>query len=200
LYEDVLSFFSQTRVGYNTTLVVSYGGLGGQPYWWQASRVWEHPLLTLHVPPGELANTVRVTQAPAEQFVDQYAAREADRLADRGVPVAVGGHGQQQGLALHWEMWSMVRGGMTPVEALETATSTAARLYGFRGIGSIATGNLADLVILEANPLENIRNTERVDRIMLNGRLYDAQTLNEEVTGTRRRQPYYWEREPQAAR
>ncbi len=200
LYEDVLSFFSQTRVGYNPTIVVSYGGLAGDPYWRQATRVWEHPLLTRHVPPGELAGSVRVTTGPEEQFVDQYNAREADRLAGRGVPVALGGHGQQQGLALHWDIWSSVRGGMTPLEALQAATVTSARLYGFRDLGTLEPGKLADLVILEADPLQDIRNTERIDRVMLNGRLYDAQTLNEEVTGNRQRQPYFWEQNPQGSR
>ncbi|HEX8642351.1 MAG TPA: amidohydrolase family protein [Allosphingosinicella sp.] len=193
LYEDVRSFFAQTRVGYTPTLGVTYGGLAGDPYWAQETRVWEHPLLTRFVPAEVLAERVRATTAPAEQFVDQYSAREADVLSSRGVPVSAGGHGQQQGLAMHWELWSFVRGGMTPVEALRTATATPAMVYGFRDLGQIRPGYLADLVILEANPLENIRNSDKITHVMLNGRLYNARTLNEEVTGDRRRQPYYWE-------
>jgi len=195
LYEDVLSFFSQTRVAYNPTLVVTYGGLAGDPYWAQAEPVYKHPLLTRHVPPGELANRVRVTTAPPEQFVDQYSARETDRLAERGVIVSTGGHGQQQGLATHWEMWSHVRGGATALEALRYATIDGARAYGFKDIGSLEPGKLADLVILTANPLEDIRNTDDIAQVMVNGRLYDAATLNETVTGTRRRLPYFWEQE-----
>jgi len=195
LYEDVLSLYSQTRVGYNPTLVVTYGGLAGDPYWSQAEPVWQHPLLIRHTPPAELAARVRAVTAPADQFVDQSNAREARRLAARGVPVAIGGHGQQPGLAEHWELWSYVRGGATPVEALRYGTSSPARLYGFSDLGTLEPGKLADLVILDADPTQDIRNSDNIAMVMLNGRLYEAATLNETVTGTRRRQPYYWERD-----
>lgn len=195
LYDDVVSLYRQTRVGYNPTLGVTYGGLAGDPYWSQATPVWDHPLLTRHTPPQVLAGRVRATTAPPDQFVDQYSARETVRLSRAGVPVSIGGHGQQPGLAAHWELWSMVRGGATPLEALRFATEEGARVYGFTDIGSLQPGKLADLVILEANPLEDIRNTDRIQHVMLNGRLYEAATLNETVTGNRQRQPYHWEQE-----
>jgi imidazolonepropionase-like amidohydrolase/Tol biopolymer transport system component len=194
-YEDVLSLWSQTQVGYNPTLVVTYGGLAGDPYWSQATPVWNHPLLTRHTPPAALAGRVRATTAPADQFVDQYSARESHRLAERGVQVAIGGHGQQPGIAEHWELWSHVRGGASPVEALRHGTVDAARIYGFGDLGTLEPGKLADLVILNADPTQDIRNSDQIDKVMLNGRLYEAATLNEVVTGTRRRQPYYWEGE-----
>jgi imidazolonepropionase-like amidohydrolase/Tol biopolymer transport system component len=193
LYEDVLSLWSQTRTTYNPTLVVTYGGLAGDPYWAQATQVWNHPILSRHAPPDALANRVRAVTAPADQFADQYSAREAKRLADRGVLVSIGAHGQQEGLGAHWELWSFVRGGATPIEALRHGTVDPARMYGFRDIGSLEPGNLADLVILDADPTQDIRNSDRISKVMLNGRLYDAATLNEEVTGTRRRRPYFWE-------
>jgi imidazolonepropionase-like amidohydrolase/Tol biopolymer transport system component len=194
-YEDVLSLYSQTRTGYNPTLVVTYGGLAGDPYWSQAEPVWRHPLLTRHTPPNELAGRVRAVTAPPEQFVDQYNAREAVRLSERGVPVAIGGHGQQPGMAEHWELWSYVRGGATPLQALRFGTSDPARLYGFTDLGSLEPGKLADLVVLDADPTQDIRNSDNIAMVMLNGRLYDAATLNETVTGNRQRQPYFWERE-----
>jgi imidazolonepropionase-like amidohydrolase len=194
LYEDVLSYFGQSKVGNTPTLGVTYGGMGAEPYWISHSDVWKHPLLTRHVPAHILnPELVRVTKAPEEDFVDAISARTAHLLSRRGVPVSIGGHGQQQGLAAHWDMWSFVRGGWTPIEALAAATRTPARALGFSDIGSLEPGKLADLVILDADPTQDIRNTDKIAKVMLNGRLYDATTLNEEVTGNRQRQPYYWE-------
>jgi len=195
LYEDVLQLYQQTQVHYTPTLVVTYGGLAADPYWRMATDVWTHPILSKHVPPHILQpSSVRRTKAPEEDFVDQYSAREAKKLADRGVMVSIGAHGQEEGLAAHWEMWSFARGGMSPLEALRTATVTPAKHLGFsKDIGSLETGKLADLVILSANPLETIRNSDHIEKVMLNGRLYDAATMNEEVTGDRKRAPYYWE-------
>lgn len=195
LYEDVLSFFSQTNVAYTPTLVVTYGGLSGDPYWRYATDVWTHPILSKHVPPHVLQPaSVRRTKAPEEDFVDRISAREAKKLADRGVMVSIGAHGQQEGLGSHWEMWSFVRGGMTPLEALRAATATPAKALGYdKDIGTIQEGKLADLVILNANPLDDIGNTDEIEQVMLNGRLYDAATMNEVVTGTRKKAKYYWE-------
>jgi hypothetical protein len=83
--------------------------------------------------------------------------------------------------------------GWSPIDALKAGTITPARALGFKDIGSLEPGKLADLVILNADPLADIQNSDDVSKVMLNGRLYDAMTLNEEVTGTRKRQPYYWE-------
>lgn len=194
LYDDVLSFYAATDVAYTPTLVVTYGGLAGDPYWRFKTNVWEHPLLSQHVPPHILQpSSVRSTKAPEEDFADQVAAAAAKELADRGVKVSIGAHGQEEGLAAHWEMWSFARGGMSPLEALRTATTAPAQAYGFDDIGSLEVGHLADLVILNENPLEDIFNSDKVHQVMLNGRLYDAATMNEVVTGDAKRLPYYWE-------
>ncbi len=194
MYEDVLQFYSQSQTNYTPTLTVTYGGLAGDPYWRQATDVFENPLL-VHTPPRILlASTARRTKAPDWAFVDDNSAREAKKLADRGVRVSIGAHGQQAGIAAHWEMWSFARGGMSAVEALRAATIEPAHSLGMaRDIGSLEVGKLADLVILSADPSQNIRNSDRIERVMLGGRLYDARTMNEVETGDRRRLPYWWE-------
>jgi len=109
-------------------------------------------------------------------FVDLSKAAKA--LNDRGVVVTTGAHGQLDGLAEHWETWMMAMGGMTNHEALRAATLNGAKALGLDGdIGSLANGKLADLIVLDGNPLESIRNTATVRYVMVNGRIYDATTM-----------------------
>jgi imidazolonepropionase-like amidohydrolase len=193
-YKDVLQMFGQSDTNYTPTLVVSYGGLAGDPYWRQATDVWKNPLM-VHTPPARLrADTMRITKAPEDNFVDDDNAREAHKIAKTGRLVAIGAHGQQAGIGSHWELWSFVRGGMTPVEALRAGTIDSAKSLGFaKDIGSIEAGKLADLVVLDADPTADIRNSDKISRVMLGGRLYDAKTMNEVETGTAKRLPYWWE-------
>jgi imidazolonepropionase-like amidohydrolase len=83
---------------------------------------------------------------------------------------------------------------MTPLQALRAGTIVSARSLGMaRDIGSLEAGKLADLVVLDADPTVDIRNSDKVHRVMLGGRLYDPVTMNEVVTGSRMRAPYWWE-------
>ena len=194
MYEDVLQMFGGSDTNYTPTLVVTYGGPAGDPYWRQATDVFANPLL-VHTPPKMLlADNARRTKAPDWAYVDDNAAREARKLAQRGVKVSIGAHGQQPGIAAHWELWSFARGGMSPVEALRAGTIEPAKSLGMdRDIGSLEVGKLADLVILTADPAQDIRNSDDIAQVMLGGRLYDARTMNEVTTGDARRLPYFWE-------
>jgi imidazolonepropionase-like amidohydrolase/Tol biopolymer transport system component len=193
-YEDVLQFFGQSNSNYTPTLNVTYGGLAADPYYRQATNVWENPLM-VHTPPKMLlAETARRTTAPDWAFVDDNAAREAHKVAQRGVEVSIGAHGQQAGIGAHWELWSFARGGMTATEALRAGTIAPARSLGMAAdIGSLEVGKLADLVILSADPSEDISNSDDIERVMLGGRLYDARTMNEVETGNSQRRAYWWE-------
>jgi len=84
---------------------------------------------------------------------------------------------------------------MLPLQALRAATTAPAEALGFdRDLGSLETGKLADLVVIDGDILADIRVSDRVTMVMLNGRLFDAKTLNETVTGDRRTEPFFWQR------
>ena len=77
------------------------------------------------------------------------------------------------GFGLHEELTLLARGGMSPFEVLRSATLEPARYFGMLdSLGTVATGKLADLVLLDANPLQDIRNTRRISAVVANGRLY----------------------------
>ena len=200
LYEDVLQFWQQSGAGYTPTQVVSYGGLTAEDYYYQDTDVWKHPILSRWVPPAVLQpRSVRRPMAPEADYRDDEAARSARAVLEQGIRVNTGGHGQREGLATHWEMWSFVRGGFTPMQALAAATINPARYLGMdKDLGSLEAGKLADLVIIDGNPLTDIRLSDRVEKVMLNGRLYDAQTLGEEITGETRLPALYWQQRPEA--
>lgn len=195
LYDDVLQFWSQTDVAYTPTLVVTYGGLSGETYWYQETEVWKHPILSHFVPPDVLRpGSVRRLSAPDSEYHHTASAATARLLADRGVLVSIGAHGQREGLGSHWEIWSFAQGGMSAIEALRAATIVPATALGFaEDIGSLQAGKLADLVVIDADILDDIYQTDKVSMVMLNGRLYDAATLNETVTGDRETEPFYWQ-------
>jgi imidazolonepropionase-like amidohydrolase/Tol biopolymer transport system component len=195
IYDDVTQLWAGTEVGYTPTLGVAYGGLSGERYWYATTDVWAEEPLSHFVPRQILdARSRRREIAPEEEYNHIRQAEVAKRLLDAGVPVQLGAHGQREGLAAHWEMWMFVQGGMSPFEALRAATLDGAKYLGLdRDLGSIEAGKLADLVILDANPLEDIRLSTKIHQVLANGRLYDAATMNELAPEPRPRQPFWWE-------
>ena len=195
IYDDVLQLWGQTKVGYTPTLVVGYGGNWGENYWYQTTNVWEDERLSRFVPRRMLdARARRRTMVPEDEHNHINNARISRELSDRGVNVQLGAHGQREGLGAHWELWMFVQGGMTPLQALRSATFEGAQYLGFdREIGSLERGKLADLVVLDANPLENIRNSTTIRYTVMNGRIFDAMSMNEIGNHARERKPFFFE-------
>ncbi|MCY4744271.1 amidohydrolase family protein [Pelomonas sp. UHG3] len=195
VWDDVKQLWGQNGVGYNPTLNVGYGGLDGEHYWYARTEVWKHPLLTRYVPKAVLEpRAIRRETAPEEDFNILKVARTANDLAKAGVNVMIGAHGQREGLGAHWEMWMLALGGMKPHDALRAATLNPARNFGLdKDLGSLEPGKLADLVVIDGNPLADIRQSDRVVQVMQNGRLFDALTMNQIAPVAKPRKPLFFE-------
>jgi imidazolonepropionase-like amidohydrolase/Tol biopolymer transport system component len=195
IYDDVKQLWSQTKTGYTPTLVVGYGGNWGENYWYQKTNVWEDERLSLFVPRRILeSRSRRRPMVPENEHNHFNNARVAKELVDAGVSVQLGAHGQRESLAAHWELWMFEQGGMTPMQALRSATLSGAQYLGLdREIGSLETGKLADFIVLDANPLENIRNTHAVRYTVVNGRVFDSATMNEIGNHPRTRKPFFFQ-------
>ncbi|MFN0057249.1 MAG: amidohydrolase family protein [Planctomycetota bacterium] len=181
LYEDCLRLFSSSRTSYTPTLVVGYGGVFGEYYWYQHDPVWQRERLLSFVPRSVVdPRARRPTMIPDDEVNHIRLAEGAAAIFHRGGNVEIGAHGQMAGIDAHWEMWMFHQGGLTPHEVLQVGTLSGARAIGLdHALGSVEAGKLADLIVLEADPLANIRNTATVSLVMVDGRLYDAATLDE---------------------
>lgn len=197
LYDDVIQFWSRSKTHNTPTLIVNYGGLNGEYFFYQESDIWTKERLMTFTPRGVVDSRARHrTMAPLEEYENGHflVAESCKKLQDAGVPINLGAHGQLQGLGAHWELWMFTQGGMSNMEALRSATMNGAVYLGMdKEIGSIKEGKLADLIVLDKNPLEDIRNSEFVRYTMANGRLFDAATMNEMGNYDRKRTPFFFE-------
>ncbi|HEX7175808.1 MAG TPA: amidohydrolase family protein [Pyrinomonadaceae bacterium] len=196
LYKDAVTLLARSGAGYTPTLIVGYGGVWGENYWYQHSNVWENEKLLRFTPRRIIdERSRRRMMAPEDDFFHFELSKSVKDVVRAGGRAQLGAHGQLQGLGVHWELWMLGQGGLTPLESLRAATLHGAAYLGLDAdLGSLEPGKLADLIVLDKNPLENLRHSESITHVMIGGVLYDTRNMDEVYPVERKRTPFFWER------
>ncbi|HUQ82326.1 MAG TPA: amidohydrolase family protein [Gemmatimonadaceae bacterium] len=194
MYKDAVQLFAKSGTTWTPTLLVQYGGPWAENWWYEHYDILSDAKLTHFTPFSELER--RALRRPQWFRDSEYSfklfAEQAKKIVEAGGRVGLGGHGQLQGLGVHWELWNIASGGMKPMDALRVATVYGAESIGLgKQIGTLEGGKLADLIVLDANPLDDIKNTNTIRYVMKNGRVYEGNTLNE-IWPRQRAMPKQW--------
>ncbi len=180
LFKDVTQLASASGITYTPTFIVAYGGPAGFSKYLTSVDVINDPKLRRFTPHEELDKWKTVNWQRDDQYVHYLHAQQLPKLLAAGARLGLGSHGELQGLGTHWELWMMASGGMKAHDALRLATIHGADAIGLsKDLGSLEPGKLADLLVLDRNPLLDLQATTSIRYVMKNGRLYEGNTLNE---------------------
>jgi Tol biopolymer transport system component/imidazolonepropionase-like amidohydrolase len=197
IYKDVITVLAESKITWTPTLIVAYGAPGGETYWRARMDLDRDPKTSFFTPAQILTRTARRRPLIVEEDYNFPAiARGVRDVVRAGGRAGLGSHGQQDGIGAHWELWMLQSGDMTPMEVLRIATIYGAESIGYGAdLGSIEPGKLADLQVLDANPLENIRNSTSIRYVMKNGELFEGATLDRGWPSARKFPKPYWVQE-----
>lgn len=197
LYKDIVTLSAKSGTAYTPTLIVNYGGQFALNYFLTNTEVHDDAKLQHYIPHDVLDSIAsRGPWVRKQEYVFPQVAAGAASILRAGGLVGLGGHGMMQGLQCHWEMWAMASGGMTPLETIRVATLDGAKIIGLGDdLGSITKGKLADLIVLDKNPLDDIHNTNTIRYVMKNGELFKSDNLDEVWPVQKSRPEQWWNKE-----
>jgi hypothetical protein len=202
-FDDVFEWYKATQLTNSPTLIVEYGGPFGEGWFYQSEDLLHDAKLKHFTHPVDFDTKVRRrgqgnAPGPAgfavkEEYAMWQHAQDVAKTVAAGGRIGVGSHGQLQGLGMHWEIWLLQSGGLSQHDVLRSATIVGAEAIGMgQDLGSLEAGKLADVIVLDKDPLVDIRNTNTLKYVMKNGRMYDANTLDEVYPRQRKLAAQQW--------
>ena len=196
LYADAVQLVARSGMSYTPTLLVTYGGPWAENYFYAKESPHDDPKLRRFTPLSFLAaRTLRRFWFHEREYSFPRVAAGAAKIIRAGGKVGVGAHGQLQGLGYHWEIWALASGGWSNQEALTAATRMGAEIIGVAAdIGTLEVGKLADLVVLNSDPMDDLRSTADLALVVKGGEVFEADTLNKLWPERQPLPPQWWQR------
>jgi Tol biopolymer transport system component len=199
IYDDVVQLFARTGITYTPTLLVAYGGPQGKYYFFEKDDVYNDKKLQRFNPQAVLDEKMaRIPWFMDSEYIFPEIAAGANKILKAGGKVGLGGHGELQGLQCHWEMRALQMGGMSNHDVLRVGTILSAEAIGLGSeLGSLEKGKFADLLVLDKNPLDDIKSTNTIHFVMKNGEMFEGDTLNQIYPEKKNLPtPWWWKDKP----
>ena len=193
IYKDASEFFGRARMVYSPTYMVGGTGPWNEEYFYQREDVWKNEKMQRFLPWRQLLpHTRRRVLRPESDYGFPLIAEALKDVIEAGGYGSIGSHGQIHGISSHWELW-MTAAGMSNLQAIRVATYHGAYFLGMQDdLGSLEVGKIADLLVINSNPLDDIENSIDMMYVMKDGKLYEAATLNQVWPEQVEFGPYYW--------
>jgi len=178
VFKDLITIYAKSGVFLTPTLQVSYDGEPGMAFF--NTRYWHEPVAKImrYMPSlyiNYMHSVIPKDTAPPD-FLER--AQVDARIVKDGGHITLGSHGENQGIGFHSELWALQMGGLSNLQALQAATIVGAESLGIQNdVGSVKVGKIADLIVLDKDPLEDIHNSVSIRYVMKAGILYDGDSL-----------------------